>query len=68
MHSMDYPPPSIKRPEVGLSLRSRDQLLLPLRARYLELLEALGASPATAYVRGIIRQIDAQIEATGAAS
>ena len=31
MHSMDYPPPSIKRPEVGLSLRSRDQLL-PLRA------------------------------------
>jgi hypothetical protein len=50
-------PPSVTRPEVGLGLLPRDQLP-QLRSRYIQLLQALGASPAAAFMRGIIRQID----------
>jgi hypothetical protein len=57
MTSMDYPPPSVNQPEVGLALLPRDQLPW-LRTRYVELLRDLGVSPALVYVYAILQEID----------
>jgi hypothetical protein len=58
-------PASVNRPEVGLALLPLHQLPRQ-RARYVELLRTLGASPATAYARGVIHQIDARLGRTSA--
>lgn len=54
-------PPSVNHPEAGLTLLPRHRLLW-LRARYLELLRTLDDSPAATYIRGILMQIDHQLE------
>jgi hypothetical protein len=61
MHSMNDHPPSVNRPETGLTLLPRDQLPY-LRERYLDLLSKLDASPAAVYMRAILTQIDQQLQ------
>jgi hypothetical protein len=61
MHSMDHPPPSVNHPEAGLALLPRDQLP-QLRSRYEELLREFSVSPAAAYFRGILTQIDFRLQ------
>ena len=54
-------PPTVHGPEAGLALLPFDRLS-KLRTRYEELLGSLGAYSSAAYLRGVIRQIDALLE------
>lgn len=61
MYSMNDRPPSVNRPEAGITLLPREQLPW-LRSRYLELLAQLDAAPAAVYMRAILVQIEHQLQ------
>jgi hypothetical protein len=61
MHSMNDHPPSVNRPEAGITLLPWEQLPW-LRSRYVELLSRLDDAPAAVYVRAILAQIDHRLQ------